>query len=367
MSPTKARVCIIGAGAAGLALAHALSSRAIELLICDAGKAGQGAIAASAGMIAADAEAAESLDPSSPAHRAFHSLARHSAQMWPLWSETLLQNTGIDVQYRRSGVLVPGDDTGHAARMAAQAGRFAIAARRALAEDAPGYPLAPGALFLPGEARLDPRVLARALQHAVCAAGARILEDSPVERLVSTGGRITGVQLASGDVLNADAVVIAAGWAAARLHACADGLVPVKGQILRLDTGGDTSRWPVVRGDGVYIVPASGGHVLAGASVEPGLDDTRTDTATRDALMAQAGRLHPDAPRWRLVDHWAGVRPAFPDRMPRVGEAAPGLFVCLGGHRNGILLAPALAEGLAREITGEGRDAHLAPFAPGYG
>ncbi|MCC5995006.1 MAG: FAD-dependent oxidoreductase, partial [Oceanicaulis sp.] len=44
----------------------------------------------------------------------------------------------------------------------------------------------------------------------------------------------------------------------------------------------------------------------------------------------------------------AGLRPRARDGMPMMGEAAPGLIVLGGGYRNGVLLAPAMAEAAAQ-------------------
>lgn len=360
MTTSNMRVCIIGAGASGLSLAHALSSPHIELLICDAGKAGHGAIAASAGMIAPGAEAIESLDPSRPRHQDFYRLARHSAALWEGWAAHLGAKTGTDIAYRRCGALIPASDP---APLAAIAGGFGIASESAGARW-PDLAPARAGLILPEEARLDPRALAAALQISVRQAGARVQEDTPVAGIVFRHGRAAGVRLEDGREIGADCVVIAAGWAGAHLHRAAGDLQPVKGQILLFDAGRDLSRWPLIRGEGVYLVPGPAGHVLVGASVEPGRSDTQTDSQAASALMARARALVPELAEWRLVDHWAGVRPSLPDRMPRAGRASDGLYLSIGAHRNGILLAPAIAGALAREIMGQGPDELLAPFAP---
>ncbi|MFN3441598.1 MAG: glycine oxidase, partial [Rhizobium rosettiformans] len=45
-----------------------------------------------------------------------------------------------------------------------------------------------------------------------------------------------------------------------------------------------------------------------------------------------------------------GIRPAFPDNVPRLVETAEGLAVA-GMHRHGFLLAPALAREAADRLT----------------
>lgn len=358
-------MCIIGAGAAGLTLANALSSSDIELSICDTGKAGQGAIAASAGMIAPGVEAVEALDPSNAVHRAYYRLMAHGAQLWPGWAAALAAASGMEIGYRARGALIVRPDGEAIARLLETAAAFGISTEAV----SPEVPVAAAhtAIFLPGEASLDAKALAAALEAAVRRAGVQMHEGVAADRLLEAGGRIRGVRFADGREQGADMVVIAAGWAAARLHPSLEGLGPVKGQALMLDTGSDVSHWPLLRGEEVYLAAKSGGRVVIGASVEPGASDHTVDALTRESLLEKASALVPDVASWPVVDHWAGVRPAFPDRMVRAGEVMPGLYVAAGAHRNGILLAPAIAQALAAEITGGEHDVLIAPFAPARG
>ena len=52
-----------------------------------------------------------------------------------------------------------------------------------------------------------------------------------------------------------------------------------------------------------------------------------------------------------VIERWAGLRPRAADSMPVIGEAAPGVFTLSGGYRNGVLLAPVMAEALTELVT----------------
>ena len=55
-----------------------------------------------------------------------------------------------------------------------------------------------------------------------------------------------------------------------------------------------------------------------------------------------------------MVESWAGLRPATPDRLPVLGACArPGHFIATGHYRNGILQAPATALVLADLLEGK--------------
>ena len=66
------------------------------------------------------------------------------------------------------------------------------------------------------------------------------------------------------------------------------------------------------------------------------------------AVLAYA--LHPAFAEARIMETGTGIRPAFPDNMPRLIETSDGLAVA-GMHRHGFLLAPALAREAADRLT----------------
>ena len=110
---------------------------------------------------------------------------------------------------------------------------------------------------------------------------------------------------------------------------------------------------PVIWGEGVYLV-ARGGQLLVGATVQEAGFDTSLTQEARDFLRGRAERLIPAAGGWKLVEHWAGLRPATPDGLPLLGPLAlPNLFIASGQFRNGILFAPAIAEIMHDMILGE--------------
>jgi len=63
-------------------------------------------------------------------------------------------------------------------------------------------------------------------------------------------------------------------------------------------------------------------------------------------LLGAAYALHPAFGEARIVELAAGVRPAFPDNLPRIEVRDRRIFVN-GLYRHGFLLAPVLAEMLA--------------------
>jgi glycine oxidase len=95
-------------------------------------------------------------------------------------------------------------------------------------------------------------------------------------------------------------------------------------------------RWPL------YVVPRPEGRFLIGAtSIET--EDWRVSVRSALELLTAAYALHPAFAEARIVELGAGLRPAFPDNLPRIQVSGEKIAVN-GLYRHGFLLAPALGE-----------------------
>jgi glycine oxidase len=70
-------------------------------------------------------------------------------------------------------------------------------------------------------------------------------------------------------------------------------------------------------------------------------------------LLTSAYALHPAFGEAEIVEIGTGVRPAFPDNLPRIRRIGSALYVN-GLYRHGFLVAPALARRVA-DIVQHGR------------
>ncbi len=98
----------------------------------------------------------------------------------------------------------------------------------------------------------------------------------------------------------------------------------------------------------LYIVPRGEGQYMIGATVLETEDDGPVTVRSALELLGAAYALHPAFGEAEILDLGAGVRPAFPDNMPRavVREDGRRIFVN-GAYRHGFLLAPVLAKAVA--------------------
>src|SRR6185437_923139 len=101
----------------------------------------------------------------------------------------------------------------------------------------------------------------------------------------------------------------------------------------------------------VYVVPRADGHYMVGATMIESDQPTRITARSMLELLGAAYALHPAFGEAEIIEIGTGVRPAFPDNLPRVSRIGGRLYVN-GLYRHGFLLAPALARQAAGQVLG---------------
>ena len=345
------KVLVVGGGIAGLSIAWRLAQAGHRTEIFESGRAGRGATWAAAGMLGAAGEVSESLD-------ALRAIAEDAGALWPGFAAELQAASGTDIGFRQEGALRVALDAKDAIRLQAQAKTNGSAAGVWLthAETRALVPmLAPelaGALYFRDEARVDNRALGDALVVAFRNAGGVLHELIPIEGLIVENNRVSGVRSAKG-AFRGDAVVVAAGAWSGAIGEGLPAIRPAKGQMLALSPPeGAVQPGPAIWGAEVYLA-ARRGKLLLGATVEEAGFDTSITRTAQETLLANALRLLPALKDWVVSESWAGLRPRTPDDAPVLGPVGPeGLFVAGGQFRNGILLAPVIADALKRFVSG---------------
>jgi glycine oxidase len=130
----------------------------------------------------------------------------------------------------------------------------------------------------------------------------------------------------------------------------------VKGQILELGprAGAPPPCGRILASERVYLVPRPDGRLIVGATVEERGFDAAVTAGGVHELLREAYRLLPDVAEMELLEAAAGLRPATPDNLPRIGPSpVEGLLWATGHFRNGILMAPHAAEAIAGLLAGE--------------
>jgi glycine oxidase len=186
------------------------------------------------------------------------------------------------------------------------------------------------ALFFPAEGHVEPRRVLPKLHARIKAAGGTIKFDSDVS---------------AKDLANLDprGIVIDCRGLAAREEQ--PELRGVKGEMILIETSEVQlsrpvrlihPRWPL------YVIPREDNLFMLGAtSIEA--EDTGVSVRSALELLGAAYAVHPAFGEARIVEFGSGLRPAFPDNLPRIGIRGEEISVN-GLYRHGFLIAPALAE-----------------------
>lgn len=332
---------IAGAGIIGLTAALELASAGLRVVVFERGQAMRESSWAAAGMLAAS-------DPENPPE--LRPLGKLSLDLYPEFLARVEQLSGEKIPIRTTRTL-QGAHT-----LPPGLSRLSHEALHALV---PG--LQPGSLkfFSLNEHSLNPRDLARALPMAVRAAGVDLREQAAV---ISADSRRDSVLIKTQNgSLTATHFINACGAWASSLGALP--VFPRKGQMLLVESPEPLA--VVLRTPSVYLVPRGNGQIVIGATVEVAGFDTQIDSASIAALHNAAATLWPPISSARVLDTWAGLRPATPDSLPIIGPvtgvdlagaqdpARPNSWLALGHFRNGILLAPGTARLLRQMILNE--------------
>lgn len=197
-----------------------------------------------------------------------------------------------------------------------------------------------GGLHLPADACGDSHKFARSLGGRLAAQGVRFLFDTPIDAIVPDGRAIGGVR-ADGQLLQADAYVVALGSQAPRLLRPLGIRLPVyplKGYSITvpLADGGPELRGALMDEHNKVMICRLGTRLRAAGMAELTGDDLRLDAAQRDKLVNVVRAWFPSGLELRHTEFWAGLRPMTPDGPPVLGATPwPGLFLNSGHGSNG--------------------------------
>jgi glycine/D-amino acid oxidase-like deaminating enzyme len=366
MIASNGRVVVVGAGIVGTAIARALAREGLRVTVIDPRPVGSGATAAGMGHI-----------PVMDDSEAQFALCRYSQSLWDAEAETLPKA----VEFDRCGTLwVAADDE-----------EMAEVHRKKLFYDERGLPATvldsselakaepnlrrglAGGLVVPGDSVIYPPCAARGFLDEAVAAGADARFGETVEAIE---GR--AVTLTSGEKIETDAVVNAAGWQAVRLTPGLE-IRPRKGHLVITDRYPGFIKHQILElgylksahgsdEDSVAfnLQPRRTGQLLLGSSRQFDVADPKVDRPILERMVDRALEYMPALARVSAIRVWTGFRAATPDSLPIIGPhpELPGLFLATGHEGLGISTSLGTAGLITDQILGRATAIPAEPYRP---
>lgn len=216
-----------------------------------------------------------------------------------------------------------------------------------------------GALHYTDSAFANPGRFMEGLAERAAARGVSLRQGAEATRIVVRRGRLAGVELASGEYLDAGAAVLAAGAWTSEVARRIGIRVPMQAgkgyhlQLRGLPVRPETTC--VLAETFVAATPIEDGLRLAGTVELAGVDRSVTRPRLKALRTGARGYLR-GIDRAEIVSSWCGLRPLTADGLPVIGRPrkARDVVIATGHAMMGFLLGP-LSGRLVSEILLDGR------------
>ena len=366
---------VVGGGVTGTSIAWRLTAAGKSVLLLEQ----RGICSGASGRNAGHTGAGSSLHASNRAGQAVYALTTENFRLM----QTLPDELERDFELRLTGsmdVITTPAQLAHLEHAVAveRAAGIDIELLDAAAARAIMPALSPrilGAAYARDRGHLWPFALVTAMADAAARAGAHIRTGARVERLVSSGDRVTGVVVAGETILAEDVVLATNAWTPRLLPDLPAGaIVPARGQILVTQPLPPLLTCPFgTNFDKEYGRQTPGGQILCGGyrrlDENEGLGGYREEV-TLPVLAGIARCLSDLFPtlrgKARVVRAWAGIMGFTADGLPLIGryDPAPGLTLAAGFNGGGFSWGAIVGKIVARLLTGQEPGFEFDPFRP---
>ena len=211
-----------------------------------------------------------------------------------------------------------------------------------------------GAIFTPSECAADCAKVCAELARIMTAGGVAFRLGTAVTGLMHIGSKVRAVRTENEDEIDADAFVVALGAASARLAppAIRLPLYPLKGYSITIHIGAaDVAPCISITDSAAKVVFARIGTRLRVAGMAELVGDNASIPAERiETLKAATRLLFPQCRTSETMNPWTGMRPATPSGEPIVGRQPRGPDNLLFNTGHGAL-GFTLAFGTAQQVV----------------
>jgi sarcosine oxidase subunit beta len=232
-------------------------------------------------------------------------------------------------------------------------------------------------LWEPGSGYGDPAAVTAGFAAAARRRGAVVEQGVEVISIRHHGGRVVGVDTASGESVDAPVVINAAGLWAPRVARLASIELPIvigRHPVFLVTRDPGFGRPHPVYLDlagGSYVRPETGGLTITGSltddeahhPMDPDLLGSEAGFDEAAEVLARTARAIPSLAEARFSRGYAGAFDITPDWMPILDESpVRGFWIATGMSGHGFKLSPAVGEVVAALVTGTRPPVSPTPF-----
>ncbi|MFW3591640.1 glycine oxidase ThiO [Staphylococcus caprae] len=358
-------VLIIGSGVIGMSIARQLSATQYDVAIVDRDVPGKHASYKAGGMLGAQNEFTEESD--------LFNLAIESRGMFPLLSESLMNETGIDIQFQDSGLIKIAhskEDVESLQRQYNFLKQNDPSVKQLSSEDLmhltngnvkPSY----AAIHIPHDGQINANAYTKALLESLNMRRISRYHHTEVQSIERNNGYYS-VYTDQQPLIEARKVIVAGGaWSSQLLknYNLQRKVIGVKGEVLLLENDDLNLSETLFMTNGCYIVPKQPNRFLIGATSEYDNYSVGTTKKGLNWLFNHACERIPELKHSRILKEWSGVRPYTDNEVPMMDQIDDGLFVITGHYRNGILLSPIIGRDIANWLISGIKPPHYSSFS----
>lgn len=343
---------VIGGGIIGMLTARNLQKEGRSVALIDKGKLGGEATWAAGGILS-------TLNPWQQ-NTATQPLIDEGRQRFDTLAEELKQETEIDPEFIRSGVLVLDIDEKHQALEWAKNNNeiLQVLTKPSLLEREKHISTKfDEALYHPSTAQIRPPRLISALQHSLMQKKVTLIQNTCIEKILVEGHVTKGVATKNGSIYSEKVILCSGAWTKNLLTENSStnksiDIQPVRGQMLLYKLPQQIISHIILKNKS-YVIPRKDGHILCGSTVEHVGFENETTQAALQELQNIAHHLIPLLSEHKPIKQWSALRPGTQRDKPYICKHPEinGLYLNSGHYRYGILMSIASAGIMTKLVT----------------
>ena len=329
---------VVGAGIIGMTTAREIATRGASVAILDHQLFGNEASRVAGGI----------LSPMRPwtENRDSVILSEQAKILYPDFTLSLKNETGIDSEYIKSGLIIINKKHAKETKNWAHNNKIQFTEEININHakiNIPGH-----SILLPEIHQVRPPLLLKALHKSLENLSVNLFENFKISHIAVNDNKFKYLILDNDKKLFADNLIFTTGsWSRLLLNQINNDidLKPIRGQIICIRSNNIVTDRIILDG-GYYYIPRLDGNILLGSTVEDVGFDNRTTEAARNRLLDWGCSIIPELADTEFIGHWSGLRPATNSGKPFIGSVSnfKNIFINTGHFRKGILQAPSSAK-----------------------